>query len=94
MNSLYKWQIYAVLIAAFTQRQGNYKPTRGNYTLAGFIVARFFMQIHLSVQRDKSDCDIVGGKMTAERVRIILWYENREEKAIKKKQVGKVGKSR
>ena len=33
MNSLYKWQIYAVLIAAFTQGQGNYKPTRGNYTL-------------------------------------------------------------
>ena len=41
MNSLYKWQIYAALIAAFTQRQGNYKPTRANYTFAGFIAALF-----------------------------------------------------
>ena len=52
------------------------------------------MQIYLSVQRDKTDCDIVGGKMTAERVRIILWSKIERKKAIKKKQVGKVGKSR
>lgn len=31
-----------------------------------------FMQIYLSVQRDKSKCNIVGGKMTAERIRVIL----------------------
>ena len=38
----------------------------------GGIFNAVFMQIYLSVQRDKTDCDIVGGKMTAERVRVIL----------------------
>ena len=31
-----------------------------------------FMQIYLSAQRDETNCDIVGGKMTAERIRVIL----------------------
>lgn len=47
------------------------------------------MQIHLSVQRDKSDCDIVGGKMTAERVRIILWSKIERKKSNKKETGGK-----
>ncbi len=47
------------------------------------------MQIYLSVQRDKTDCDIVGGKMTAERVRIILWSKIERKKSNKKETGGK-----
>lgn len=50
MNSLYKWQIYAVLIAAFTQRQGNYKPTRGNYTLCRLYSCPVFLCTELGDQ--------------------------------------------